>query len=74
MVRDSAVLLNLRVWDWHGKVLFQSLVGVANFTKDVYRLEVSATCTARVSVKQRAGLASLLGGTGVASVEVFKVL
>lgn len=62
MIRDSAVLLDFGVWDWNGKVLFQTLVGVANFTEDVYRLEVSAASTAGVSV-QRTCLTSLFGST-----------
>lgn len=62
MIRDSAVLLDFGVWDWNGKVLFQTLVGVANFTEDVYRLEVSAASAAGVSV-QRTCLTSLFGST-----------
>lgn len=73
MIRDSAVLLDFGVWDRHGKVLFQTLVRVANFTEDVYRLEVSATCAAGVSL-QRTCLMSLLGGTRISSIEVLQVL
>jgi len=62
MVRDCSVLLNFGVRDWNGKVLFQSLVRVAYFTEDVYRLEVSSACTARISL-QCTGLASLFRGT-----------